>query len=689
MYNDLYGEISFIPTHILRKYYPFANSEESEAYYNLFTLSNVRENLIAVFESIEIGENNEFIFKDRSLFEGIEDYEKKIQNVFRRLTHNLVYKLDSRTNTKSVSTYFDGSGLCECYRCTYNRFEFHKTLPGLKSNEAELKEKLKLAYINYKIGNFQTSSNLLLEIVDKAFKEKKFIIYFIAKYNLSHLAAFLKNPFYSKEINYKLIEELKNIDSLEEAVKLKSHTDYNLISYIAQEDFFTNAFQNIRKEVSDILDHYYSQLKGGYSYNNDVWSLIEEFAKLDTFLNSNYIIYDKYSNFERLFELVIEGLFASHAIDEAQGSKLKSFDDYWIKNIILYGKKDTVLKYFNRFNLKYLKYKSNSVHADSFIELSENFLSHEIQKRTELEEFLDSNNEYFIGSFNAIFENLVTITSLIQLDKLVLNKFSSILLTFLEKEESINRRSFESLKLFFNRCGRKLSKELLYKFMAHFSNNPKDYEGNVLNVVIGSFHNGELKRISKQYLINLLSKFIATQSLDIVFNIYEKVSPNYQQLISKYIKEKLAENFDFELFYLASLHSVISLDKEKLFSLVKEFKVDVRKASFRSMFSGREDYRIYYLDQIFNLYFKYNIRTDMKEFDKIKRLHPYYDWLSDMERFNYKNFNPLWVLNHQTIYYLKVMANSKYLKEALIKYLKNNSHTGIERSFLKMTYYSD
>src|SRR3954471_15466389 len=148
----------------------------------------------------------------------------------------------------------------------------------------------------------------------------------------------------NERVDQEVVNRLEKIDPLEEAVKLKTHTDYNLLSYIATNEFFSIAFQAIKKVVDDIKEHYRSQLFGGSSSNQHIWELSTKFAQLETFLNENFIIYDNYSNFNRLFDTVLDGLFASYAISENQNDRLEYFDDYWVGKCILYGDEKLIRK---------------------------------------------------------------------------------------------------------------------------------------------------------------------------------------------------------------------------------------------------------------------------------------------------------------------------------------------------------
>lgn len=694
LYNELYGEISFIPLHILRKYFPFATSEKSNVYYNHFTIYNVNDNLIAFFQNIEFTEDKEISFKDNSILSFITDYKVKTEFVLKRLTNNLVFNICDSKRNNYVNIHYNKGTECSCYRCSFNRFEFHKTFKDLKVDESELRMKLKLAYTNYKVGNFKTATELYYYTAKAGYDTKNYLTYFIAKYNLKQLRNLLSNIFYNKEIDKTLIDNLSQIDPIEEAVKLKGLTDYDFVIHIAQGNFFSNAFQNISEEKNEIITHYYSQLKGGWSSNQHIWSLIEEFAKLETFLNSNLIIYDSYSNFEDLFELVTEGIFASHALAEDQNDRFKYFDSYWIQKFILYGNKKHIIKYFRRYHLKSLKYKVDSDNHESFTKLFDSFLKNEPATRESFNLYADKDNEYFFHKYSKIFENIVTLATLLDLDDNTLNKFSEELLNFLKSESSILRWSLDSVNDFIEIKGQQINSKILYQYFEFYYSNEKDHDGDTLNYIIEAFKD-ETFDISEDFFSALLNQSVVlcqkcgqTHSLETVLSLYDKVDKTKKIRITEMIQNKLEVKNDFNAFYLATLYNIIPFNKQKLFSIIDNYKISGKQHSFRSFFSSKDDYRDFTIDKILNLCFKFNVNTKTKRFEKIKNKNIYYNWLLNMEEFDYKNFNPLWILNFPTIHYFKTMSKSKKLIQILTDYLKDNFHEGIERTLIRITYFS-
>jgi hypothetical protein len=89
--------------------------------------------------------------------------------------------------------------------------------------------------------------------------------------------------------------------------------------------------------------------------------------------------------------------------------------------------------------------------------------------------------------------------------------------------------------------------------------------------------------------------------------------------------------------------------------------------------------------EILNLAFKYDIDLRDEDHQKYKGFSLYYGWLLDMEAFNYKNFDPLWILEYQTVYYLRKIFRSKKVKDYLVPYLKKSKHERLSELFIEYT----
>lgn len=670
LYNNLYKEITFIPINILRKHYPFAVSDEEGAYYNNFTLFRVNDSLI---DALENSVNRD-----------------DISNI---LANNLIFYLNGREKHKNFRLNIkNNTATCQCCRCMLNRLDFSNLFEALKPNiQVEFKDKLKTAFINFQIGNIHTSYKQFLEIKNNSLEQKLYITYFISLYNLKQIGSFLGHLFYKIDDNENISKELKKIDLFSKAVELKLETDYNLLIYIAEEKFFSEAFQSMNTHLNDIKSHYRTQLKGGWSVNKHIWSLQNSFLKLYYFLNQNFIIYDRYIDFERIFEMLIEGFLCSYAINDTQGDKITSLDDYWVHKFVFHGNPKTILKYVNLYHLNSIKYKTDIDKNESFRSISLSFLNSESDSILSFKSYADKDNKYFSDKYNSIFENIITMSSLLELEVDYINIFAKHLLEFLQKTTTIKDSSYEILSLFFSQKGRFIEPKLLDKYLIYFLNTKKGHNDKVIDDILDSYNNNSLL-ISNGQLIQILENSLQTcqicstrHTTETLNTLYKKVEDKSKKFIKKYIQNSLRSRFDFEIFDYCTMYGIIPKNKALVLSFINKLNIE-GSSKGAPIDSYNNQYR--YLDNLLNLCFKLNINTNSTSFQKFTKISDYYEWIIDMDNFDYSKFNPEWILHFQTLHYSIRMSKSKNLKRALVKYLKDNTHSGIEKRLIEITYYS-
>ena len=159
---------------------------------------------------------------------------------------------------------------------------------------------------------------------------------------------------------------------------------------------------------------------------------------------------------------------------------------------------------------------------------------------------------------------------------------------------------------------------------------------------------------------------------------------NYREELSNSIKEKLKNEFSFNLFYLATLFELIPLDKVMLNKAIETSLPASNQSSFKSVFSGVADNRFDRVNSILNLCFKFNIDTTTEQFNQYKTLDPYYSWLVDMDNFNYDMFDEKWIGEYATRFYFRKIHSSKIVKEKIDVIIKDKYENSLERDYLNI-----
>lgn len=683
-------EIKFYPISLFINHYPL--KANSFSYYSIFNLTTDNEELMELFKSVEVSDGNKISITDAKFYIGVENYEAKIKTVLLGLSENLIFNISSEKSRGRLSIRYSEEKNCNCPMCSFRKFKFSESFKVLNSYTNSKEDLQKSSYLNYQIGNYLFAIEKQKSALVKYKKKQLNTSYFVGQFNLSKLSVFVRKNYFGENSQNELEKELMAIDLEYVETNQSSPGNKKLIKYLRENTFYTDARNKIQETSSKLIDQYYSSLNGGLSSNNDVWILINAFAELKNFLVGNYIVYDKFKEFQDVFSIFIEGLFASHAIADNHHSRLENFDDWLITNLIHYGNSESINKYYRRYKLKKIHYKKTSSYGDSFSELIDNFFSN-VNLRDSFIENCESNNRRFWEYYNRVFKNLLTLVSISDFDRLFINTFSKQLIGYLENETFINPQSSKQINSFLYRCGEHINKKLIQRFFdlgisKPFYHNSKFYNS-LLNIIEKKKENISITEKQFQTIKNIAFEECSLcnekHQNSIIIPLYRMIdNSDYKKEIRNIIIEKLQESFSFDLFYKAALFELIPLDENFLNKAIEMSIPKSKQVSFRSAFSGIDDKRFDRVNSILNLCFKFDIDTTTERFEPFKSLDAYYTWLIDMDNFNYDLFETEWIGEYATIFYYRKIHNNRFVKEKLDSIIKNNFDSRLERDYLNI-----
>lgn len=688
-----FKELNVVPISILVNHYPFKNNIGFWPYYSTFSVSTDNQILFDLFSSIEIKSNGDFVFKDDSFLKEIKDYKSKTKFIFKSLSQNLIFSINSSNKKDQTNTRFFENDNCSCPKCNYRSLKFEEAFNSLNSYTSDIKDQLELGYIHYNLGNYKSSSLIFKSAFVNALKEKMLTTAFVLHFNLSKLYIFIRNSFINDFLDPKFYLELKNIDLDNTKHTCTTKENEKILDYINDSKFIINSGERIHNIVREIIDQYYNDKNGGWSTNSNSWKLINEFAFLEGFLNDNFIIYDRFTEFQGLSQTFIEGLFASHAIENPDSSKLEVFDDWLIHQLINYGKPDFINKMFYRYKLKKIKYKATSGNNTTFKDITNNLLTKNKNLKTSFSKISDEKNRVFWREYNKYFGNILILTSISDFDKDYLESFSIKLLDFLEEEDFLEYDNYQNVSILFRRIGNMLSSQILIKYfnliISKSNYHKEDFFDDLLDLFSERKEKIEINKDQYELILNLAFEDCkvceAKHSTSFAIPFYNLiVNENYKADIKNKIQDSLDSSFDFDLFYLSTIFDVIEIDEIQLEKAINISLPQDPKASIKSFFTRKKETRFSKMNHIANLYFKSGCKIKPDLLNKLMFIDIYYQWLFNMQEFNYKLFNSKWVGEYNTKYYHKEIFECKKIKKVLEHYLSNNIDDKIERTYLNI-----
>lgn len=692
VFKSVFNNLNIVPIHLLKNIYPLKKADDFYTYYSLFTLTTDNDELFELFESLKI-ENGKVSTTNNKFKKGVKESNKKLKYILEKLSGHLIFNVQHKKSHKTVNIRYSHEKSCTCTRCSFGRLNYEATFNGLLKRPKKIEDKMLLAYMHYELGNFVESTKLFEDIANHAKKNKQVVRYTISQFNLSKLYVFIRNNYWGENSQPELIKRLKIIETDKLYCEFKKDENKKLLDWILNSKFYSSKREEISKTVNKIKDHYHTQLKGGWSSNSHIWSLINDYAEIETFLNGNFIIYDRFSEYQELTDTFIEGLIISHSMNENQSSRLEHFDDWLLLRIVFNGNAERILKLFYRYELKSIKYKPTSKKGNTFIDIVNNHLTNYQNILSAFEKSCEKSNSVFWEKYNSIFCNFMTLVSISDIDSSAINAIAKNLLKYLNETNFINHLSIKYVRLFIIRKGQFIDKNDLYGFLNLFVTNGKFHENDFIESVTAQIkkHHRELI-LDETTLKELL--FIAfdkckicnhKHSPEFLPSIYNATNSENKQKIKTRIEDELKNQFNSNLYYMSAIYGVFNGEDDFFDLFIESAKPKSKTASFKSVFSGSEDNRLPQVNMLVNLCFKNDIDLSQSKFDAFRIFDDYYLWLLDLENFDYIKFNPKWATEYQTKYYLEQFRKFPIIKEKALEYLKNNSDYMVEKLIIELS----
>ncbi|UPQ77745.1 hypothetical protein M0M57_08875 [Flavobacterium azooxidireducens] len=659
----LFKDIQVLPDYLFVNNYPF-NSNEEMSYCHNFTLFFSNQNLIPFFDSITIQDNtitNKFSSQKK---------EKITTSIIEILNRNNILNVENR-QTGFKKEIFINQNKIYTKIDELEQFSFKVSLGIKQEKHSDSFDELSfLGYYNYKLGDYFSSLEYFFRAKEIAKSQESDIKVILCNENIYNLGRLVEFYFHKKLGASELVKKSRNVK--EEAVNLK---DYNkeIYSVISDYTFLKDSKIKIYNVSKKIVDTYNSYLKGGYSNNNYYQELLYRFDKIQTFLHKNFIVYEHFLDYNEIIEAFVEGIFAT--LNIKNNYDLNSFDDYLLSHLILFSETDQLNRIYNRYNINKFDYNRTSFDGYDFFSIFNNYVDDFGEKLDKsLESYDTETKNIFVEKHVKYLKNLLFFCGVINFNeielKVITKKVFGLLETILKNNKLkylINNKYFN---LFFLRQRKNIEIIDLKKFLAISLSNKEIFSSELTYIMADYLQVKKVKFDSKEFkdfVINFnLKNIINHNTSDVLdtnnYGLFLKKLYTSKQLkvIKNIIYERLDANYSANIFYLSVIYDFIKIDeKNYLISFVNGCKnyYPIQNLNFQ--------FKNYLIDDLINMYLKSN--KDFKDnfINDFKKIDTYYDWIFDLENFDYKDFNTNWLDKYNTIHYYNYFRKSKKLKSYL------------------------
>jgi len=639
----------------------------------VFTYKSYNEGFFDMFETLEFKDNtliNNF-GKDSLQFQMYDFITKTLsENGISRVLGKKYGQLKTITNReKKPDDYFDH----------FEKFKFldlFKALPESAETDT-LDEILKQGYFYYKIGDLLRSKDLFHIASIKAVEQDRKISHLIAQHNLLHLGTFIEWGYYMLPDKSEIIKDLKDISL--QGIEVDA-IDLKIKEIIVSRSFFYSAKESIQSYTSKVEEMYYSYLRGGSSSVNFEDELDYEYSVLHSFLSKNYIVYDQYSDYSHVINSLFKSLMASYSIKSGR-NKIEYLNDYYLYHFVEYGDRKEFEKYLKRYKIYEIQYEKLDDEDYHFVNL---FLNFSNSSTPELNVLLEQNDKYLVENFkerfNKIFRNFVFFSGLLKLENIEVSQITNAIFKILSNDKILEKYNTDSVYDFFIRKSTQIEKSLMQKFIFYILSNEGYYDSRKL---INFFNELKYHKIILDFNETefiFLMKSIAEKSeirsdYHFAVTLYQVLGREQQQILKSKLLENLKSEFDRDLFSMMVIYDLIDYNFDGYFdSFLASIDLEKERSSNtnRRMDDSLESKRYSVLDDLFNIVFKFNHDLQDKRFEGFKGISDYYDWLLDIDHFDYSKFDPYWIDDYSTKYYYAYMKKHEAVlkKEVLLHIAK-------------------
>ncbi|MFV8324680.1 DUF4365 domain-containing protein [Flavobacterium sp. ZS1P14] len=683
---DLFEGINVIPTNILSKLYPFSGTQQNSYIWDS-NLNTDNEEFYDFMNSIQLINGNLEI-KGNKYDEGISE---KLDKIIKFFSVNCIEHINwagkvKKSNFKICVHNLLIAKTCNCERCNYDKLNFIEAKKILEENSGKysLHEKLRRGYTAYSMGNFTVAVEILQEAYKDAEANKKLIFSTIIKYNLVQLRKIISNSYFV-ENREQLLESLKNanLEINEAEIKINAPHFFDLYKWIKDANFFENAVWSIDNKLEEIKKMSFNDKYGGFHSNEHHQNLLFSFLRLYYFLEFNLIIYNSFNEYKQLTTKVLEGILALYTIKNPNASRYKKFTLTILKMWMFNVKFEDANHLLKKYNINKIKVSDKNA---TYLEL----FSYLENLTNSLDIINEEQNEILLDKTELLINNLTLIISRIKFSENHLNNLICKLFLIIEKLDKRNVIPTSALFQLFSHH-REIScdniKKIIFVLKKHhfqhssaFSYAIKLYveKSEIKEVETLIF---ELLDINDFTESDLLSEDNRIETLGYAITFLEI---NHRETLKKTIIERLNINFDPSFYQLSAIYDLIDYDKDLLDKFINCIPDLTKKdPALRRHFNQNENYR---LGQLINLIYKYNVvfTKEMKRLSTYTFQKDFYDWLMDLDGFDYSKFNHYWILEYQTKFYFKAFKKSKILKKEIRKALKKDYIEGVAKIYFNI-----
>lgn len=697
--------LNFIAPDYISNLYPFNISSDRVWHYEDYTLYTFNRGIYDLLVNIAF-ENGEVLLSEELraevVLKNVIEAESKLKHIFEFLNNclisriNAVGDIESFKRKRAASFGFtiyhwnfsnEAQGVSknigafkrinqDCFSNDYKNFDFQKMYEKIKISEGtDNLNSLEFAFANYLIAtnDYKTSYTIYKNILVKLKgKQGKGIEYFLVKLNLRYLYNLIKNNYFHKDQQL-IINDIKSVD-LDSTIhdEIEFDIDKNIRKYLIElkEE---NLIQRVQNQI-DSINNEIDALKQLYDNHGEQSAgpnlskkLLTQYFLLYIHLNSNYIIFEGFSEYKTIVEKVIKGLITSY---QTPKWGIKKFDDFILTESLFHISPGKLRKSLNAIDMLEVEDGCTEKLLGKLNNFTRSFVKIGIFPDPYLNTITSQllSNSDFKDKLRHLFENLFIVLVKIDISP---NQFSfgkQSLINFLKVENFLAWPELKALSTFIVEKGFLFTKEELFELLKIAINGDR-YGFNKYNHLIESIS----EAIQKYYPeFKITNEPLITKATTNCWS-EDGENANFMHLLL------LANICDFKCQEVLFSSFEKALDKRFsgtfYESLLRETEFDYnRKNYFVRYIEDRNKYKNAGYDFI-NFICVLTIRKidrGKSEFELFSDLNDFQEWLLFPRKYDYNKFDPQWLLEIRNMVIMDDIEGIDAIGDAIELELRKN-----------------
>lgn len=655
-------KMGFMPLEIFCRLYPFRIETKSNNYshYSGSILYTNNVDLIDLFRHVDI-EN--LRFKQTSSYKNTKRNLSKLKFIVSELNRHMIFTLQLSGTSDHISIDAKLPRIIPSSVIHWLKFNWKQMLKNIHSGAQHISK----AQVLFQFGYFEETFVLFFEQYILSKQQKNKLQTFLILLNLKYLVSFLDDS--KDEEVRKAISEIKAIEIEKEYFHFarSSRIDFEIAKFVRGGEDTSYYAALIKEDVENIQSNLELHLRSGRSSNGFVHALLDHFYIFEQYTVSNSWLYIKFAEFGKITSDFSKAIFMAVGLREYDTSHLKYMDEDIVHSLICWGKADQFIKLFARYVKSEITYKSNDTSIEKIM------LSH-FSIDDETWHFIATNsNKHFTAEYYRVSWNILLLLAIVRFDQRFTRKILNRLFIFVESLPQNESLQLKHLASVIHSRGELLTKTQLKKLFCQIINQKAAHDSDVFAALghVASKKKFTLVDNNATYeqVVSFLKESCSCSELHIHFtaSILKVTSKKYQLKLKDEFAEQLRKKFNRDAFYHLAMGGIIDpLPFLKLYINSLQYPGKHHHPIFEGILHART------INEYMNLMFKYKLPCDSKVREKIKGYNDYYDWLTDMENFDYKKFDPLWINQYPTQAYLENIFSIDTVKKNVRKYLQTH-----------------